>query len=274
MTTRAQRKAQNLRDKSKASRAHGATEKKPPAALHPEPSPRSGTNDARKTEVSEFVGRVVEATFEAGATELSQFPPPAFSEIAFAGRSNVGKSSLMNCLMGRRNLVRTSSTPGCTRQVSWFRTTSDDKSIIDLVDLPGYGYAKRSKSERTHWARLIESYLLERPTLRGVVLLVDIRRGIESDDLDLLEMMRSEPRTSRAALQLTLVATKMDKLSSSAQKTALLKLSRDANLPAFGFSSVTGLGREPLWRQLRKIAGVGAVEAPSDVESPPADRAP
>ncbi len=189
--------------------------------------------------------------------ELPQFPPPAFSEIAFAGRSNVGKSSLMNCLTGRRNLVRTSSTPGCTRQVSWFRTTSDDKSIIDLVDLPGYGYAKRSKTERNHWANLIENYLMERPTLKGVVLLVDIRRGIEEDDLSLIEMLQQPARTSRAPLEVVVVATKLDKLSSAARKTALFKLSQGAGLKVFGFSSVTAQGRVPLWRKLRTIAGVG-----------------
>ena len=189
--------------------------------------------------------------------ELSQFPPPAFSEIAFAGRSNVGKSSLMNCLTGRRNLVRTSSTPGCTRQVSWFRTTSDDKSIIDLVDLPGYGYAKRSKTERNHWASLIENYLMERPTLRGVVLLIDVRRGIEEDDLALIEMLQEPPRTNRAPLELIVVATKLDKLSGAAQKTELFKLSQRSGIKVLGFSSVTAQGRVPLWRKLRKMAGVG-----------------
>lgn len=185
---------------------------------------------------------------------MDQFPPPAFSEIAFAGRSNVGKSSLMNCLTARKNLVRTSSTPGCTRQVSWFRTTSDDKAIVDLVDLPGYGYARRSKTERKHWGSLIDGYLMERSTLKGVVLLVDVRRGPEEDDLELLAMLRDTPRVSRHPLQLVLVATKLDKLSGSAQKPALRRLSDETGLPFLGFSAHTGAGRVKLWRRLRKIA--------------------
>jgi GTP-binding protein len=200
--------------------------------------------------------RVVEAEFLAGATTSAQFPPPAFSEIAFAGRSNVGKSSLMNCLTSRKGLVRTSSTPGCTRQVAWFRTVSDDKATIDLVDLPGYGYAKRSKSERIDWAGLIEDYLLERPTLKGVVLLVDVRRGFEEDDLELVKMLQDEPRVSRPRLELVLVATKLDKLPVSKHKTELAKLKNVAGLPVLGFSSEKAIGRVTLWRKVRRIAGV------------------
>lgn len=216
----------------------------PPATKGPAPKPGD---------------RIVEAEFLAGATSLDQFPPPAFSEIAFAGRSNVGKSSLMNCLTGRNGLVRTSSTPGCTRQVSWFRSTSDDKAIIDLVDLPGYGYAKRSKVERKEWAGLIDGYLLERATLRGVVMLIDIRRGMEPDDAELIEMLSDEPRISRPPLELTIVATKLDKLPLSQHKTALMRLEHDIGRPLIGFSAVKGIGRVPLWRRLRRIAGVGAM---------------
>jgi GTP-binding protein len=201
--------------------------------------------------------RVVEAEFLAGATTNAQFPPPAFSEIAFAGRSNVGKSSLMNCLTSRKGLVRTSSTPGCTRQVSWFRTISDDKATIDLVDLPGYGYAKRSKSERKDWAGLIEDYLLERPTLKGVVLLIDVRRGFEEDDLELINMLRDEPRVSRPQLEVVLVATKLDKLPMSKHKIELAKLKSATGLPVLGFSSEKAIGKVTLWRKLRRIAGVG-----------------
>jgi GTP-binding protein len=221
--------------------------KKPPVA------------EKREKVITERPGdRIVEAEFFAGATSLELFPPPAFSEIAFAGRSNVGKSSLMNCLTSRKGLVRTSSTPGCTRQVSWFRTTSDDKAVIDLVDLPGYGYAKRSKSERRDWAGLIENYLLERSTLRGVVILIDVRRGLEPDDAELMKMLRDEPRVSRAPLELTLVATKLDKLPFSQHKPAIERLKKEIGQPVLGFSSEKAIGRVPLWRRLRRIAGVGA----------------
>ncbi len=208
--------------------------------------------------------RIVDAEFLAGATSLDLFPPPAIAEIAFAGRSNVGKSSLMNCLTGRKGLVRTSSTPGCTRQVAWFRTISDDKATIDLVDLPGYGYAKRSKSERKGWAGLIEDYLLERPTLRGVVVLADVRRGFEDDDLELVKMLSDQPRVSRPPLEVVLVATKMDKLPLSKHKTELQALRKAAGLPVLGFSAEKGIGKTPLWRKLRRIAGVA--EMPVDAE--------
>ena len=90
-------------------------------------------------------------TFRMGVTKLQSLPPDDRAEVAFAGRSNVGKSSLMNRLVERKSLVRTSSTPGCTRQVSWFDIEADDGARLVLVDLPGYGYAKRSKSERIAW---------------------------------------------------------------------------------------------------------------------------
>lgn len=208
--------------------------------------------------------RIVEAEFLAGATALGHFPPPTHSEIAFAGRSNVGKSSLMNCLTSRKGLVRTSSTPGCTRQVAWFRTVSDDKATIDLVDLPGYGYAKRSKSERKEWAGLIEDYLMERPTLRGVVVLADVRRGFEEDDLELVKMLRDKPRVSRPPLEIVLVATKLDKLPVSKYKTELLKMKTVAGLPVLGFSSEKGIGKVALWRKLRRIAGVAAMPPAED----------
>src|ERR1700744_2083949 len=120
--------------------------------------------------------RVVNAEFTAAAKAELELPPPLQLEIAFVGRSNVGKSSLLNRLMNRRNLARTSSTPGCTRQINFFNVRPAAGMNVSLVDLPGYGYAKRSKDERKLWAELIERYLLERPTLRMVAVLVDVRR--------------------------------------------------------------------------------------------------
>jgi len=142
---------------------------------------------------------VLDAEFVAGATALGQLPAPTFAEVAFAGRSNVGKSSLINNLVRRKKLVRTSGAPGCTRAINIFRVrlrTNDEEAHLDLVDLPGYGYAQRSKAERKSWGPLIEGFLSERPGLRGAVVIVDIRRGTQDDDLQLLEFLESVGSTS------------------------------------------------------------------------------
>lgn len=205
--------------------------------------------------------RIVEASFLAGAKEIEQFPPPVSLEIAFAGRSNVGKSSLMNALMQRKGLVRTSGTPGCTRQISWFHTKAHDATELCLTDLPGYGYAKRSKGERKGWARVIEGYLLGRPTLRAVVLLTDARRGFEEDDQDLVELVQSKAETNRPPVTVVLVATKLDKLSLSARKPALQAVNQSPIVRALGakvigFSAVEDVGRVELWQALRKATGL------------------
>src|SRR5450432_4837857 len=129
--------------------------------------------------------RVSDAEFTAGATRAEGLPAPALAEIAFAGRSNVGKSSLMNMLMGRKGLVRASNTPGRTRELNVFLAKSLDGLALHLVDLPGYGYAKVSKTEKKSWGPMMEGYLASRATLRAIVLIVDIRRGVEDDDREL-----------------------------------------------------------------------------------------
>lgn len=197
-----------------------------------------------------------DAQFVAAATTASQLPAPTLVEVAFAGRSNVGKSSLMNCLLSRKGLVRTSSTPGCTRQIAFFQARLAGDTSLLLVDLPGYGYARRSKSERESWADLIERYLLERTTLRAVVLLVDVRRGLEPDDEDLLTLL-AEPRRGRPAVTAIVVATKLDKLPASARKPALEKLKARAGRAALGFSAVDGTGRAELWSRIMKAAAIG-----------------
>jgi GTP-binding protein len=209
--------------------------------------------------------KVVQAEYLASAQGAGSFPPPVLAEVAFLGRSNVGKSSLMNSLLERKGLVRTSSTPGCTRQVSWFRATGSDGSILDLVDLPGYGYAKRSKSERNEWAHLIENYLLERPSLRAAVLLVDARRGPEQEEQDLLTLLQSPGRVSRPPLQTIFVATKLDKLSRAAQKPRLQEIAKVWGQKVHGFSAETGEGRDALWSAVRRAAGleVPASELPA-----------
>jgi len=204
---------------------------------------------------------VLDAEFVAGATALGQLPAPTFAEVAFAGRSNVGKSSLINNLVRRKKLVRTSGAPGCTRAINIFRVrirTNDDEAHLDLVDLPGYGYAQRSKAERRSWGPLIEGFLRERPGLRGAIVIIDIRRGAQDDDLQLLEFLESVEVTP------ILVATKTDKLPASKRKLAVADLRRALDRPLIGYSSVTGDGREALWK---RILSVSSIDQP-DVAAP------
>jgi GTP-binding protein len=179
-------------------------------------------------------------------------PPPALAEIAFAGRSNVGKSSLLNTLVERKHLVRTGSTPGTTRQLNLFHVKAADGLEVVLVDLPGYGFAKRGKQERSHWGTLIEGYLSTRVTLRAVVLLVDARRGPETEEKELVDYIASTHRkASRPKVPIIIVATKTDKMPRAQRKPALAKIGTDLGCRVLGFSATTGEGREELWQVLR-----------------------
>jgi GTP-binding protein len=201
--------------------------------------------------------RVVDAKFVAGAVDTESLPAPTMVEVAFAGRSNVGKSSLLNAMMQRRSLARTSNTPGCTRQLNVFEVRSADGLAMRFVDLPGYGWAQRSKSERKSWQAMIEGYLRRRAALRAVVVLVDVRRGVEHEERQLLEFL-SEPRrvSGAGALEVLIVATKIDKLGATRIKT-LEEVRRRARelgevgAKVIGFSAVTGAGREELWSSIR-----------------------
>lgn len=136
-----------------------------------------------------------------GSADLKQLPPPDFSEIAFAGRSNVGKSSLVNALTGRKTLAKTSNTPGRTQQLNFFNLGGH----IYLVDMPGYGYAKVSKEVRDNWDNLIFQYLQGRPNLRSVLILVDSRHGLKESDAHLMDLL------DKAAVNYRIVMTKADK---------------------------------------------------------------
>jgi GTP-binding protein len=198
--------------------------------------------------------RVVSAEFEAGAPTVEGLPDPSVDEVAFVGKSNVGKSSLMNALVERRNLVRTSSTPGCTRQLNVFGVKLADGRELRLVDLPGYGYAKLSKTERASWGTKLEHYVRTRAALRCVVLIVDVRRGLQADDEQMAEFLRA-PRPSGPPLALVVVATKVDKIEKSKRNPALRSISSRA-VPVLGFSAETGEGRGPLWASiLRGLTG-------------------
>lgn len=138
-----------------------------------------------------------------GVTSIAALPPSDISEIAFAGRSNVGKSSLLNALTGRKALARTSNTPGRTRELNFFALTDG----LRLVDLPGYGYAKVSKTEVSAWTQLLKSYLAGRPNLRRALLLVDARHGLKPSDLEMMDLF------DEAAVVYQIILTKIDKLT-------------------------------------------------------------
>lgn len=186
----------------------------------------------------------------ATARDVRDLPAPVLPEVAFAGRSNVGKSSLINDLVARRKLVRTSNTPGATRGLSVFRVELSLGSL-DLVDLPGYGYAERSKQERKSWGPMIENFLTVRAGLRAVALLVDLRRGLVDDDATLLEFLESINH------QVILVATKSDKLAKNARFGALAQLKRDSGITPIAYSTEEALGRDALWKAVLHHTSLG-----------------
>jgi len=172
-----------------------ATDLFPPRAVEPEPLEAGRLLFAR------------DCRFVAGAGDAASLPEESLPEIAFLGRSNVGKSSLVNALTGRRTLARTSNTPGRTRQINFF--VLDDRLM--LVDLPGYGYAAASKSAVASWTRLVQHYLRGRASLRRVCLLIDSRHGIKEPDRPIMQLCDT------SGLSYQVVLTKVDKLGPAAR---------------------------------------------------------
>ena len=178
------------------------------------------------------------AEFMIGATEVSQLHAPAGIEIAFAGRSNAGKSSALNAIAGRGRLAFVSKTPGRTQQINVFRIGECDRF---LVDLPGYGYAKVAKTQRKHWDRVLSSYLQDRPTLAGLVLIMDARHPLTELDWQMLQWFAPTGRPVHVLL------TKSDKLSRSERNKVLEQVNREMSgapivISVQLFSSLDGTG--------------------------------
>jgi GTP-binding protein len=187
--------------------------------------------------------RAKRATFMLSAPAPANFPPPTAPEIAFAGRSNVGKSSLLNTLVGFAGLARTSSTPGRTRALNWFAIVPPKGPDLAFVDLPGYGYAAVSHAERKAWQPLVETFA-ERATLCLFIVLIDIRRGAEKEERELLEWLASEE------IPALVVLTKADKVPKNKRHAFVQAARRDLRLssPPLTFSAQTGEGVDELWR--------------------------
>jgi len=187
------------------------------------------------------------AEFVISAVRPQQYPAEELPEFAFAGRSNVGKSSLINTLVSRRKLVQTSSTPGKTRLINFFRVND----ALMFVDLPGYGYARVSEEERRKWRPMIEQYLSRRENLKAVVLILDIRRTPNEEDAQLLNWL------ARREIAAVLVVTKTDKLSKTSQAKQLKiiagALETDPDELVL-FSAKSRQGRDVLWRTLVDLA--------------------
>ena len=195
--------------------------------------------------------------FVAGAPTMSALPPEGPIEVAFAGRSNVGKSSLINALTRQKGLARTSNTPGRTQHLNFFVPDLPDQSVPELaiVDMPGYGYAKAPKAQVEAWTQLIKAYLRGRSRLRRVFVLIDARHGIKANDKDMLGLL------DQAAVSYQIVLTKMDKVKGAAREqlmseTAAAIAKRPAAHPEIlATSSEKGSGLEELRAIISELSG-------------------
>ncbi|MFP3866856.1 MAG: ribosome biogenesis GTP-binding protein YihA/YsxC [Desulfobacteraceae bacterium] len=190
--------------------------------------------------------KIISAEFRLSAHTPAQFPPGGYPEVAFMGRSNVGKSSLLNTLLNRKRLVRTSSRPGCTQAINFFLINHS----WSFVDLPGYGYARVPLPVKTGWLRLIRIYLEQRRQLVAVVFLMDSRRLPEAEELALLQKLQ------QLQLPVIVVLTKADKLKSSQRPRQLQNYLVCLQSLGIGpseliwFSAITREGRQELWTRL------------------------
>lgn len=198
--------------------------------------------------------KVNNVSLAAVGVKMSQYPDDGKPEIAFAGKSNVGKSTLINAMIGRKALARTSSQPGKTRTINFYNV----EDILYFVDLPGYGYAKAPRTEIEKWGKMIEEYLNNRETLRGIVMLVDIRHEPGENDRLMYDWLK------HYGYDIIIAATKKDKIKRSQIQKQLslikntLKLAPEDRLIAF--SGETKDGVEELWEELEKLIGYEKTE--------------
>lgn len=194
--------------------------------------------------------RITSAEFVTSAVTPAQYPADIGPEIAFVGRSNVGKSSLINTLLNRRGLAKTSSTPGKTRTINFFRVNGK----LGFVDLPGYGYAQVSRAERAGWGPMVEQLFRTRPKLGGVIHLIDMRHPPTADDQQTRTWLLQWNRP------LLVVATKVDKVGRPQRPKHVKQIVEGLNLhedhTVTLFSAQTGEGREKIWEWMRGVAGM------------------
>lgn len=186
------------------------------------------------------------AEFVKSAVKPSHYPPADYPEVAFAGRSNVGKSSLINTLLNRKRLVKTSSTPGRTQLINFFLINQ----AFNFVDLPGYGYAKVPVSIKKKWGPMIETYLSTRETLKGVTLIMDIRRSPGHEEILLMDWL------DHFQIPCILILTKTDKLSKSKQKQQHLSIAKALSVDKdqlILFSAKSRLGKDAAWKALSRL---------------------
>jgi|SRR5437667_545062 len=203
----------------------------------------------------------IHCKFLTSAADPAQFPAAGVPEIAFLGRSNVGKSSLLNSLVGEK-MAHVSSTPGRTRTINFFEIyLRSNNTLPDLrfADLPGYGYAKLSKSISAEWPRFIDPYLQERENLAGCIVLVDSNIPTQPSDLQLIEFLRAAQRS------FLVVATKTDRLSGNQLQNSITALRREFELEkVLPYSAKTGIGKELLWKAIKKLTSGSTEEYPND----------
>jgi GTP-binding protein len=186
------------------------------------------------------------AEFVTSAVKPSQYPPAVLPEIAFAGRSNVGKSSLINTLINRKRLVKTSSTPGRTQLINFFNINEK----FSFVDIPGYGYAKVPASVKKNWGPMIETYITTRKTLKGVVLIMDIRRIPKREEMNMLDWLNHYDIPSVPVL------TKSDKLSKTRQQKQLAEIANTLSVDKNNlilFSAKSRQGKDEVWGAVKKL---------------------
>ncbi len=192
--------------------------------------------------------KILSAEFVTSAVKADQYPELRLPEIGFAGRSNVGKSSLINVLVNRKRLVKTSSTPGRTQLVNFF----DINEAVTFVDLPGYGYAKAPARVVREWGPMVERYLAERRSLKGVMLLIDIRRSPRVEEFNLIEWFRAH------GIPFRVVLTKSDKFSNNKRQGNVARIAKELGVKSselIQFSALSRSGREDVWQAITDLIG-------------------